>query len=384
MQSHASRHVASEFLVDRHPDLSPPFPAGVIKDEIAEAYGRRSVRKLIDVLSLPAAELSDNERAHALRVLLGMMTTQEQKLDAISESACATLTVLVDGYLHAEVLQLSCNALDSLAQVRQGRVAIVECGGIVALNAALETSPLAAGGALRTFTGSADGVKLLGSFLEPVVPSLATMVDRQPADEQGMRACINAVEAMARLSSTDEGILSCLEHLVPQCLVRLAHRCLVGDYKFQKDLNACYEAVAGCMEQIAHHNYGKNALLEAGAIPVIGGMLDAARFHPETVRKASAALMSVSVDKECKLPIIESCGSTLVRLLRSSDAAYAANARATLVSCAEHLPARSAITALVSIADQEALLFRGPLPPAPPDFRYKVTLPYKTGDEAVA
>eukprot|EP00955_Chlamydomonas_euryale_P097933 365115-Chlamydomonas_euryale.AAC.1 len=27
MQSHASRHVASEFLVDRHPDLSPPFPA---------------------------------------------------------------------------------------------------------------------------------------------------------------------------------------------------------------------------------------------------------------------------------------------------------------------------------------------------------------------
>ena len=26
MQSHASRHVASEFLKDRHPDLSPPFP----------------------------------------------------------------------------------------------------------------------------------------------------------------------------------------------------------------------------------------------------------------------------------------------------------------------------------------------------------------------
>ena len=80
MQSHASRHVASEFLKDRHPDLSPPFPKvrldcntvlhgsapkimsspyheywhashqplwqDVIKDEIAIAFGRRGVQKV--------------------------------------------------------------------------------------------------------------------------------------------------------------------------------------------------------------------------------------------------------------------------------------------------------------------------------------------------
>ena len=70
MQSHASRHVASEFLKDRHPDLSPPFPKvfyitvvvvrlrcnapedsrwsmqEVIKDEIAVAFGRRGVIKV--------------------------------------------------------------------------------------------------------------------------------------------------------------------------------------------------------------------------------------------------------------------------------------------------------------------------------------------------
>lgn len=46
MQSHASRHVVSEFLKDLHPDLSAPFPKGVIEDEIAEAYGRRSIPKV--------------------------------------------------------------------------------------------------------------------------------------------------------------------------------------------------------------------------------------------------------------------------------------------------------------------------------------------------
>lgn len=30
MQSHASRHVASEFLKDLHPDLSQPFPKVVL------------------------------------------------------------------------------------------------------------------------------------------------------------------------------------------------------------------------------------------------------------------------------------------------------------------------------------------------------------------
>jgi hypothetical protein len=70
MQSHASIHVVSEFLKDLHPDLSEPFPKvscshhgaancslckpsaallpvqEVIKDEIAVAYGRRSVPKV--------------------------------------------------------------------------------------------------------------------------------------------------------------------------------------------------------------------------------------------------------------------------------------------------------------------------------------------------
>ena len=67
MQSHASRHVVSERLEDRHPDRSPPFPQGIIEDEIALAYGRRGIKKLVDVISLPDNVLPDESKAHAVR-----------------------------------------------------------------------------------------------------------------------------------------------------------------------------------------------------------------------------------------------------------------------------------------------------------------------------
>lgn len=140
MQSHASRHVVSEFLKDLHPDLSEPFPKvylstpfcskkpyhnigwypsqGVITDEIALAYGRRGITKasgpaslhaqamhvlqfisrmasttlvhhhlpclilqLVAVLALPDDVLeSEDERAHALRIFNALLSTQVRVL----------------------------------------------------------------------------------------------------------------------------------------------------------------------------------------------------------------------------------------------------------------------------------------------------------------
>ncbi len=73
----------------------------VIKDEVAVAYGRRSITKvctascsdiqhpcwfphhwcsqLIAVLALEEEELPDNLREHALRIFNALLTTQEQK-----------------------------------------------------------------------------------------------------------------------------------------------------------------------------------------------------------------------------------------------------------------------------------------------------------------
>ncbi len=267
MQSHASRHVASEFLKDRHPDLSDPFPKvcgplsntfenchddahlqEVIFDEIAVAYGRRGIQKvstpawcmvhltdtppsmqLKDVLALPDESLADENRAHALRVLLGMLTTQEHKTDAVAEGACEPLTALVRRCLDPEVLRLSCEALGSLAMVQQGREAIVKAEGVQALTDALETSPEAAAGALRYFAMSSQGVKLLHPTLDLVVPALVALIERPKDEGVSLRACENAAATLSSLASTDDGIVACLAHGVPKCIVGLMERGVTGD-----------------------------------------------------------------------------------------------------------------------------------------------------------
>lgn len=106
MQSHASRHVVSERLEDRHPDNSAPFPKAALTDEIALAYGRRGVQKLVDVISLPDDALPDDSKAHALRVLLGLLSTQEQKMDAVQIGSVPPLVHLVETSPHAQVIPL--------------------------------------------------------------------------------------------------------------------------------------------------------------------------------------------------------------------------------------------------------------------------------------
>lgn len=44
-----------------------------------------------------------------------------------------------------------------------------------------------------------------------------------------IKACENAAATLAGIATTDEGILSCLEHKVPAVLVSLAVRGITGE-----------------------------------------------------------------------------------------------------------------------------------------------------------
>lgn len=48
------------------------------------------------------------------------------------------------------------------------------------------------------------------------------------------------------------------------------------------------------------------------------------------------------------------------------------NARAALEAAAEHLDARRQVQKMLTEQELMSLVFKGPLPPTPPDFRYKV------------
>ncbi len=51
--------------------------------------------QLIDVLALEPSELTDEQRAHALRVFCALLSTQEHKTDAIAAGASQPVTRLV-------------------------------------------------------------------------------------------------------------------------------------------------------------------------------------------------------------------------------------------------------------------------------------------------
>eukprot|EP00798_Chlamydomonas_sp_ICE-L_P019287 gene19287-25931_t len=373
MQSHASRHVESEFLKDLHPDLSLPFPKEIIKDEIAEAYGRRGVQKLIAVLDLPQADLPDSERAHALRVFKGLLSTQEHKIEAIQEGASKPLTFLIRITKDVEVRKLSCNCLASMAQIIPGRNAIVKAQGFVALTEALTLSPEAAAGALREsfskskdrvgllntvfsseFSKSSDGVGLLKTVFSTVVPALVILINNDDEWEGiTLKACENAAATLAGIASTDDGICSCLEFKVPRCMVKLIDRGLTGDFQFdESEQMEC---------RICHHRYGKTAAREADAIRAIGALTSLGKFHPLTVSKCSSALMGVSIEKESKVPVMQQAGAILNQLLKNT---------------CEHLEARKMMGAYLNEQEMKELLYQSkPMPPTPPDFRYNVVLP---------
>lgn len=61
-----------------------------------------------------------------------------------------------------------------------------------------------------------------------------------------------------------------------------------------------------------------------------------------------------------------------------TDPQLVPNARAAVAAAAEHLDARRMLGDMLTEEEQRTLVFKGPLPPTPPDFRYRVALPYGT------
>jgi hypothetical protein len=313
---------------------------------------------------------------HISGVLNCLLSTQEQKMDAIAEGAVAPLTHLVESSTHLEVITLSTKALGYLVQVSQGRKEVVKIG-MVAITEALKKSPEAAAGAIRQFVSSNDGVLLLlaePSLLNLVVTALVALAERSTDELVNVNAFINAAAALASICTTDAGIVSSLENNVPSVIVALVNRGLDGDLKFDPKLNDLLEAGAFCLAQCSHFPQGRKVVREAGGVEAISTILHVAQFSRAPLVAATTALMAVSVEEESKLPLMKSGGVRLVALLRGEDEQLSSNARAALTSSCENLEARKIMALMLSEADQKTILFRGPLPPTPPDFRYTVLL----------
>ena len=334
MQSHASRHETSEFLKDRHPLVGGFFPAQPIPGEIADAYGHRAVPKLVEALrqeGLPKADV-----CLALEVLLGQMSDQEKKAQAVAHGLCAVLTQLLR-HKELQVRELSCGLLGNLAGYLSGRAALVEAGGVATLVEALEGTAEAAAQCLWAISKSKDGSEALLRSQADVVPSLVGLLSRAGAGEGEEEVGVSCTEAaqskavatMAGICSFDEGIVSALKSQAITAVLALG-----GQQGAGKELQT---ACARFVMQMCHHPYGKIQVLEGGGIDCLERLL---RGSEECARLATAGLMGLATEADAKVPIAVLCLPALVALLHSKDINTAENSKAVIQSVNVHKEAK--------------------------------------------
>mmetsp|Transcript_12184 Transcript_12184/g.14541 ORF Transcript_12184/g.14541 Transcript_12184/m.14541 type:complete len:357 (-) Transcript_12184:227-1297(-) len=348
--THAARYHASEFLPDRHPDLSPPFPKEVIAEEISIAYGRRHVPKLVDVIGLDDAKVPDEEKARALRYLLSLLTNQETKSEVVTYGAAPFLVHLLlnkDPY----VRELTCKTLSSIAQLMQGRAAIVEAKGIPALTASLADENLvareAASECMEALSSGADGaVAVLQET--PVLPAVVRMLH----DENTTPLAILAgVGTLCNCTTNDNGIYQALDAQVPPIILKLATTVYPEEKATQLVRVELKTACGRCLRNLCHHLYGKVQTHEAGAIPVLTSLLQ----DPDELVKqqAAAAMMGLTLEEDAKLPTIQAASKDLVALLHHMNPDVAENVLSTIQNACEHPKAREIIEGLLDESDMD-------------------------------
>lgn len=343
--AHATRCYAGESLKERLPDLSEPFPKGVIPEEIAIAYGRRHVYKLVDVLALPFAELDGSERARALRYLIGLLSNQESKAETVTSNAASPLVTLLSDP-NKDVRKLTCDTLAALAQFADGRVSIVEVGGIAAVTKLLKDGETAvreaAAGFLVAMSASADGAAACLASDGEVVPAVGKMLNDMVTTG---KAKLSGVTTLSNCTLTDEGIFACLKSGVPATVLDLLSSkdaLMLLDIKMEG---------ARTLKNLCQHTYGKVQCLESGIIEVILPLL---RSRESDIRlQAAGCLMGLTLEHESKLPVAQACKTDLVALLRDPSPFIAENALVTVQNICEEPEAREIVTKIMSEKDKE-------------------------------
>mmetsp|Transcript_22766 Transcript_22766/g.70716 ORF Transcript_22766/g.70716 Transcript_22766/m.70716 type:complete len:345 (+) Transcript_22766:135-1169(+) len=343
MQSHASRYNASEHLKDRHPDLTEPFPDGVIPDEIAWAYGRRAVPKLCANLALEV--LVSDKRALALRVLLGLLTTQEQKGQAIASGACVSLVTLMEEPT-PEVRWLSADVLCALSMLLNGRLAMIAAGAVEKLTEHLLDENMrvreSCTAALAQFSKPNDGAQATMSSPAGVVRALVVLIDDETTT---MKAHFHAVSTLCHVNVTDRGIVQSLEAQAVPAVLKLA----TNPETDEEAMGKC----SHCLLLLCQHPDGRVVVLEEGGLPVLTNLMDCGE---DCQVAATAGLMGLTVEVDAKVAAIREAGPRLVELLSEANPDVAENALMTIRGACEHPEAFKLAIELMS-EDEKNLVF---------------------------
>ena len=365
-QSHATRFYDGQALQERHPDLTEPFHGDVVKDEIAIAFGRRHVHKLVELVSLPKEDLTPEKRATALRYLLGTLTNQESKAESIGTNVAAPLVVHITDDSD-DVRRIACEVMASLATSRDGRTSLIAADAVTAtaMKMLKDRNPEVRGAActfFAAFSSTHDGAKHMleaadGSVFEKMVKMLDDSADKTPTS-----AKISACEALGGCTLTDEGVYSGLEQRLSKALVRVLER---EDARMSSELRA---QAARVLKNICQVEIGRVQCLDAGAVKALAPLL---RSTDADVRlQAAGCLQAIALEVDAKMPVCEAARVNLVMLLRDPVASVVQNAVGAIRASSDLPDARRKFFPMLGAKDKDVVFpnhrtwsrdLRGPL-----------------------
>jgi len=314
----------------------------------------------VDVLGLRwEVEIPHEEHAHCLELFLRELSTQERKTQAVSYGACPNLVILCDSP-SLRVRQLSCSALASLCQMSMGREATIDAGGIEMLTNTLWKTPEGTTAALMQL--SAD-LACATAVMRSAVGVVSHLVKLIHDEEIPMRAKESAVETLDHIVCFDDGIMDALNSHVPRAVVYLVGKTISTEECKGRRGTRLRVACAGCLSKLCHHTYGKVQVQEAGGILAIAKLC--LQNEWEVKKRAAAALMGITIEKDAKVAVVDLCGRALVSMLRKDEVETAENARSALFNACEHPKARRMVEGLMT--PEELEYFLGTLRPLPPE-----------------
>jgi len=313
----ASQHKTSEFLRNRHPYRGEPeiFFGQVHPFEVAAANLGRAVPKFAALLAVP--NLPDAKRLEALELLHEALSDQERKAVAVEQGAVATCTALLESE-HAGIREFAAKVVGSCAALMAGRSAVAAAEALVPLVALLTDGEVAvreaAAAALASVSASRDGARHLLRSQESVLLYLvAALFD--PASGDGLSSgsslplVLSTTNTLAHLTkliggeSVDKALAAGAVGRLVTLLEPSSAPFVGGELRV---------AVLRCLWNLSLAEQGKSPVIKGGAVPlIIKAVSDATTAAPRGAtaaavrRNGSGALLSLSVDEECKLLLQE-------------------------------------------------------------------------------
>ena len=207
----------SEQLRDRYPYRDPPFRKTIDPEQVAQAFGSRSIPKYADLLIYP--DLSTQDRIRALKDVLDLLSSQEHKTLAIDAGMVESSTELT---LHpdAQVKEYAARVLAGLLIDRKARQIVQRTNTLENIDGllrdAIEGVAQAAALASSKLSLFRDGVELMVEK-QVIVGNLVRMLTKT----NDLVTLDSAVEALMNITKNTAGAQAAVAAEFVRALVEL-------------------------------------------------------------------------------------------------------------------------------------------------------------------